>query len=107
MIDVNKYHTRPVIMTAFAISVALGALNALHRHDTEAVASIRQAPIATPETTSPDPAAQSVQAMPAYKQACAERACGHVKQALTILANLAQSPDLDPAERAFCRQAMQ
>ena len=58
-------------------------------------------------TASPDPAAQSVQAMPLYQQADKERALGHRARAKILFARLANSPTLNAAEQAYCRHIMQ
>ena len=66
----------------------------------------RVVPTVTPVSASVNPAAQSVRAMPAYKQVLAARARGRIEEAQAILARLADSPNLNAEERAFCRNEM-
>ncbi len=107
MIDLNRLHSRPFIFAAFLASIALGGWASVQRRGAVQTEAAHLVPALAAHCSSPDPAAASVGAMPLFREACAERARGHYEVADVLLARLSDSPDLNAAEKAYCRKAKQ
>jgi hypothetical protein len=87
-------HGRTFLLSAFVLSIVLGAVVAL-RHPGE--------PHVAPAALHAD-LAESVRATPEYREAETARAKGQPARAADILTRLSRSPILTEAQRGFCRR---
>ena len=94
------------MFAAFLASVALGGFVSLQKHATVEIEAKSQSCSAAYYGVSSDPVEQSLGAMTEYRQACEARACGRCVEAQRRFTILAKSPNLNSAQREFCRNAM-